>query len=261
MLRVVTWNTLYPDYGVATAFPYCSLDELQWATRLSKILIELQRIDADIGCLQEIDATTVQADFIEPLAVLGYACTCQLTPKKQRLLAAWQPENSTPKPHAMINLTFFRAARFTLQAHKVHSRFMTTTLQDCDSAIVQVCNIHLPSKSTATDQQRYLAILLAQDMLPHTTPLLLGDFNTHDGDQQVVAEFLTAHGFQNAPTCGLTFKTPYLQGVFDYVWFRSHYAVKTMHRYVEPDALPSKRWPSDHLPVVVDLQLCKNTAT
>ena len=59
-VRVVTYNVLAAIYATQTMFPYCPMWALSWNFRKDMILRELMGYDADVLCMQE-----VQADHFE----------------------------------------------------------------------------------------------------------------------------------------------------------------------------------------------------
>lgn len=255
MIRIFSWNVLYPDYGTVDRFPYCTLEELAWSNRLPRILNQITKCQADIICLQEIDATTVETDFVNPLQALGYRAVCQIKKKNQKKLTQYRANPSLEKPHALICVTFYRTNRFLFINCHVHSRFLTINLLNLTTGtLLQVANVHLPSKETSVEQRRHLEFLMAEDFQENektTARFIVGDFNMHpDGD--VLKIYLNSHNFTPMPDQGLTFKTLFLEGIFDYIWVSPQYKLTVRHHYDEPVLVPSAEWPSDHIPIAGD---------
>lgn len=62
-VRLVTWNLLAPCFSHPKKYPWCPPEYLDWPYRGQLVQSELERIDADIVCLQEIQ-TDIWDDFM-----------------------------------------------------------------------------------------------------------------------------------------------------------------------------------------------------
>ncbi len=56
-ISIVSYNILADMFAKAHRLPHVHPDHLQWERRLALILEELTRLDADVCCLQEVDAS------------------------------------------------------------------------------------------------------------------------------------------------------------------------------------------------------------
>jgi len=72
-IRVLSYNCLAEIYASSRQFEYCSPWAVAWPYRQRNLLRELERYDADVLCLQEIQADHYE-QFLEPqMKALGYA--------------------------------------------------------------------------------------------------------------------------------------------------------------------------------------------
>uniref|UniRef100_A0A7S2S908 Endonuclease/exonuclease/phosphatase domain-containing protein n=1 Tax=Mucochytrium quahogii TaxID=96639 RepID=A0A7S2S908_9STRA len=72
VLRVMTYNVLAEVYATRQLYPYCPLWALGWGYRKQLVLKELEHHNADIICLQEIQADAFDSYIFPELAVKGY---------------------------------------------------------------------------------------------------------------------------------------------------------------------------------------------
>lgn len=72
VIRVVSYNTLAEIYATKTQYPYAPLWVLSWSYRRLLLVAELRRLDADILCLQEVQADHFDSFLCPALKSLGY---------------------------------------------------------------------------------------------------------------------------------------------------------------------------------------------
>lgn len=70
--RVVTYNILADIYATQQMFPYCPRWALNWRYRRAQILRELEQLDADVICLQEVQQDHFQQFLLPALTRLGF---------------------------------------------------------------------------------------------------------------------------------------------------------------------------------------------
>lgn len=71
-LRVVTYNILAELFATAQQYPESPAWALAWPYRFQLVLTELQTVDADIICLQEVQGNHFTKQFMPALERLGY---------------------------------------------------------------------------------------------------------------------------------------------------------------------------------------------
>ena len=71
-IRVVTYNLLASIYATQVQYPYCPSWALSWNFRKGQILRELAGYDADVLCLQEVQADHFESFLYPQLSALGY---------------------------------------------------------------------------------------------------------------------------------------------------------------------------------------------
>jgi len=109
VVRVASYNTLAEIYATRTQYPYAPIWVLSWEYRRLLVVAELRRLDADILCLQEVQADHYDGFLCPALRSLGYA---GLYKQKTR--------DSMGKAGKVDGCAlFFKEARFALQAKHV----------------------------------------------------------------------------------------------------------------------------------------------
>lgn len=109
--RVLTYNVLSQRVATRDVFPYCPQWALRWPFRWRALRRELAAADADLACLQEVEADAWDAHFEPALRELGLAGVLALKRTRRGGLT-----------HGCA--TLYRAAAWELVAHR------TVTLAD-----------------------------------------------------------------------------------------------------------------------------------
>jgi mRNA deadenylase 3'-5' endonuclease subunit Ccr4 len=192
-IRVVSWNLLADVYASPKKYPCTSACNLNWTTRSTRILQQLQTINADILCLQEVQLSTWPEFRRECEERLNYQC---------------QIVQNVTQPHPVALVILMRPNLISrIVAVESRSRALLTVLQltrrnnvtysndDSNNPIyLFLANVHLHAGQTAlADQQRFYQVqswlkrmklqqarcgIAAED---HCNVLVLGDFNCeHD---------------------------------------------------------------------------------
>jgi CCR4-NOT transcription complex subunit 6 len=71
-IRVVTYNLLAAIYATQVQYPYCPAWALSWNFRKGQIFRELAGYQADVLCLQEVQADHFESFLYPQLAAIGY---------------------------------------------------------------------------------------------------------------------------------------------------------------------------------------------
>jgi CCR4-NOT transcription complex subunit 6 len=108
-IRVVTYNVLASIYATQTMFSYCPMWALSWNFRKGMILNELISYDADILCMQEVQADHFESFLYPQLSQLGYE---GLYKKKTR-------EAFGPKGRIDGCAMFYKRNKFQLRVNNV----------------------------------------------------------------------------------------------------------------------------------------------
>jgi CCR4-NOT transcription complex subunit 6 len=75
-IRICSYNILAEIYTSPKVYPYCAQWALSWNFRSRHILRELQNFDADIFCLQEVQADRFNEFFYAKMKNMGYEGLC-----------------------------------------------------------------------------------------------------------------------------------------------------------------------------------------
>jgi CCR4-NOT transcription complex subunit 6 len=108
-VRVVTYNLLAAIYATQTMFPYCPMWALSWNFRKDMILRELMGYDADVLCMQEVQADHFENFLYPQLHQLGYEGLY-----KQKTREAFGPAGRVDGC-----ATFYKRSKFQLRVNNV----------------------------------------------------------------------------------------------------------------------------------------------
>lgn len=108
-IRVVTYNVLASIYATSSMFSYCPMWALNWNYRKGRILNEIIGYDADILCMQEVQADHFESFLYPQLSAIGYE---GLYKKKTR-------EAFGPKGRIDGCAIFYKRSKFTLRVNNV----------------------------------------------------------------------------------------------------------------------------------------------
>jgi len=258
---VATWNILATSYIRREFYPQTPPEFLDPAWRVPALARRAAELAADILCLQEVEADAFAA-IRDALGPEGYE---GLYARK----AHRRPDGCA---------TFFRTARFTLTGERriVYAdgnggrdsgHIAQLLLLEHDGRRLGILNTHLKWDQPGTnreDQWSYRQILLALSALNQAGPLdgrvLCGDFNVTP--ESGVIKALRAAGMDYAhrscpgiATCNSNRQAK----LIDYVFFSG--ALRATPICPPPigndTVLPSPDEPSDHLPLLTELELAR----
>jgi mRNA deadenylase 3'-5' endonuclease subunit Ccr4 len=259
--RAATYNVLATAYlgkGDYSAVPKGLLDP---ARRMSALVRHVAGLDADLLCLQEVEAETFAAleAGLEPLGYAGHL-----------------EQKGRGKPDGCA--TFYRASVFTLRTSRrldyldrekgpsEHSGFIAQLLAlGHGERLLSVANTHLRWDRPGTPRGRQVGHRQAEELLeecgrfdpPGDGWLVCGDFNRQP-DGEVVATFRRA-GYDFAHAGRSHVRSAVVGGrtsLIDYLF----YTGKLRVRPIDPAAvssgtvLPSPEQPSDHLALMADFE-------
>lgn len=70
--RIVSYNILAEIYATRQAYPYVDMWNLSWPYRRKMLFEELEEMQGDVVCLQEVQADHYEADINPHMTSLGY---------------------------------------------------------------------------------------------------------------------------------------------------------------------------------------------
>ncbi|XP_077442894.1 protein angel homolog 2 [Stigmatopora argus] len=183
-LTVMSYNILSQDLlqDNAHLYSHCRPEALVWSRRLPNLLAELRQHDADVLCLQEVQADHFETQIKDALHAQGYDCVykkrtgqkvdgCAVAFKTSRLCLL----SSNP-------VEFFRAGDALLDRHNV-GLVVLLRPRGRRAGTLCVANTHLLFNPRRGDVKlAQLAVLLAEmdrrSRLPDAAVLLCGDLNS-----------------------------------------------------------------------------------
>ena len=158
-IRVVTYNVLAEIYTNKQMYPYCPLWALSWNFRRRNLMRQMTRFDADIYCLQEVQADRFEQFFYPTFRANGYE---GLYKKKTR-------EAMGRKGKVDGCAIFFKANRFQLREKYV------IEFNDAAMAMARAGKL-VPNQSTLNEMemnetlQRVMKDNIAQVVVLETMP-------------------------------------------------------------------------------------------
>jgi len=273
-VRVLTWNCLADGLAQEGDFVRCPPAALEWPARLPLILEEIRGADADVVCMQEVNhfddlLAALSGDGFSgvfcpkgksPATRLGFPCDgCALFWRDSSLAVVGEAEKAF-----YLDVDGKVASQVRLGAWFRHTR---------SGKELRVVTTHLKAKNDpeacalreAQAKQLCAALAEGEEGLQKPT-IVCGDFNTSPDSAAI--GLLCEAGFESvwAPgeekTTGAFTTWKFRTGgqkrdVIDFVFSRG--ALSPVARWslpsvddVGPDALPSARYPSDHLAIVAE---------
>lgn len=257
IMRVMQWNMLADQ--LAENFPRVNRDVLSWERRLELVKGEIERADADLVCLEEVDNYADIESFLLPKGYEGV----------YRKKDGWHRDGTA---------IFVRSSQFLIESQ--HSAvfsggkrqvYVSLLLRhkQTDMQFVVIAT-HLKSgvqfeSHREREVQQILQHLETYSALP---VILAGDFNS-EPDNAVyrllqTAAFSSAYWDTVVPAQEPPFTTfKYRQSLekftIDYIWLRRfrtcRYLSLPSESEMDPSGLPCANYPSDHLALVCDLEL------
>lgn len=119
-IRVLSWNVLADIYTTSEAFPYCEPYALSWPFRRERIMEEILLQNADVVCLQEVQAEHFSEYFVPVLAQYGYIGRYKA--KTSEIFTPGVGKRRSGKMTIDGCATFFRKSSFSL-IHSVEVEF------------------------------------------------------------------------------------------------------------------------------------------
>ena len=260
--RVAQYNALARSYSMKSYFPYAThyiredQENLDWSSRSQKLRQSIEKLDADIYCLCEIDEPEI-------FKLASHDSVYQQRPKR--------PDGC---------LVMWRRSVFTLVGN-CHVEFPKTDrlavaveLQHVVSGQnFRVIGTHLFWDKTSDLQVKEAGLL--RDFIRTLSPMptiLAGDLNNTRGSEtfntvgSALVDLQDIFTIQNAPPPAFTSVVPGANGRKEEIDFifatRSEFLVTNAGVFVEgeiTDGIPNALHGSDHLPVFADLRLNRSS--
>ena len=254
-LKVLQWNTLADQ--LATDFPRASVEALQWTERQGLLIAELERSEADLIVLEEVDH--YEDWFLPNLQRLGYEGRFQRK-------AGWH-RDGTAVFYLPSKVRVETCETVTYQGQSQFFLLMQCVLLPATPFVLAAT--HLKAKAAFEDCrvaeiQHLLASLTPFQALPI---LVVGDFNSIPTGQVYSAVSASAlrSVYCDALRPGepeftsLKYRDKLLCYTIDYIWQRGW---KTLAVWSLPtqeeighQGLPCVAYPSDHLALLCHLSL------
>ena len=278
-LFIVSFNVLANKFVESPRekglYKHCNAKHLNWSYRAERILQHLGQLDADVICLQEVEAIAFETEFDPVFSARGYTSTFHSDVVRK----------GKPDEVMIPGLAIFvkrRLLEFQWELQGYRALTCGFKIRDkshpCQGRDLIVTTVHLAGHP---DRHQERASQLASTLKKlrkkrtgNEYSVVCGDFNTSLRKDQC-ADIIEKYGLEsvyselckNEPTCVLTpWQTLNRKAVHvDHILYHREEAeqVSTMRIFdstwerekVLFKGLPSKEWPSDHLSIGVILRL------
>ncbi|XP_077566772.1 protein angel homolog 2 isoform X2 [Stigmatopora nigra] len=184
-LTVMSYNILSQDLlrDNAHLYSHCRPEALDWSHRLPNLLAELRQHDADVLCLQEVQADHFETQIKDALRAQGYDCVYKKRTGQKVDGCAVAFKTSRFSLLSSNPVEFFRAGDALLDRHNVGLVVLLRPRDGGRGGTLCVANTHLLFNPRRGDVKlAQLAVLLAEmerrSRLPDAAKLLCGDLNS-----------------------------------------------------------------------------------
>ncbi|OQR95349.1 carbon catabolite repressor protein [Thraustotheca clavata] len=172
--RVLSYNVLAEIYATRQMYPYCPMWALNWSFRKQLLKRELQNYNADILCLQEVQADHYKNYFQPMMSALGYDGLYQQKTREAMGLAGKVDGCAT----FYRKNRFYLKEQYTLEFNDAANEFIASLLANFDMMYPTASHQdrELYQSSLARVRQRLvrdnIAQILVLDVLPEaSTPM------------------------------------------------------------------------------------------
>lgn len=259
-LKVVTYNVLAPSHTHPDRYPYADAAVLSGERRAARVRDQLLALEADIYCLQEVEAPWLEL-FRNALEPRGYAfCFAQKAAGKLDGCATFVRTRLLRERH--VSRLFYGDA---IASEPPTGCLALVVFVEWQGLTLAIANTHLKWDAADTPPQfrrgvRQIRQLLAErDTLSPANAgwkanewLICGDFNC-DANSPVGME-LSQAGFRRAAGDQPTMFAPastYFSAPIDHIYVSGRLTASAASVAILPTGLPlpNLEHPSDHLPV------------
>ena len=187
-MKIVTWN-INGGYGLGAKTP----TKLLGYENLDYFIGQLENIDADVVCLQEVHTNNERSQACEIAAALGYASIFQSAASESHLDSSFQLTNAIlakrdfqttryitlPRPHFLVELPVLASGKRAVIHDKV---LQVVQLNELMVANTHLLPLHILGASWNSVEGRELATVTAKSVEVELKPpvILCGDFNYSD---------------------------------------------------------------------------------
>jgi endonuclease/exonuclease/phosphatase family metal-dependent hydrolase len=267
-IKVATWNVLAPQYAMTYKYPWCAPEHLDWNHRQPLIVSQIQEMDPDILCLQEVQVD-LWSHLLEGLE--SYDAVIQ---------------NVTNEHNVAIAILVRKDCPFCVERVESRSRVLLAVLRSKldESQNLYLGSVHLEAGTEdGNDLQRYhqlkslfkrLRLHCSMDgtMLADASIILAGDFNMlrtnfiydclRKGElnhpEKIKIKPVPIVKFHDSIPVPITFAKGY---ALDFIFTSAGIEIENQIHQSPlatqgvPQLWPSEEYPSDHLPIGVTLSV------
>ena len=248
-MKLLTFNITHPETThLENRYEFAEGKYLEWSYRFPKLLSQVVDLKADVICLQEVCAMTVD-EWITPLKELGYKYVMQMNDKNYKKIQNYLINPVGKKPHSMMCMTFYKPdITGELVKKDIRSRSLT-----CQFEKTTITNLHLDAKDTSMHKKHI------DNLIKNNPNIICGDFNSLLNSETY--NYMTENGYTDIYNAlnkypDETFITPTRRHILDFIWFKNCVPVDVEWLKIEKNVLiPNKTHCSDHIYILSNLQV------
>jgi len=243
-MRVISYNTLaqrYVDPYIEIRYKYVTNTTcLTWAYRKSLLMEQIDKINADIVCLQEVELETFEDDFLEFIDMMNYNYNRHTISKAR----------SSP----IGNITMWKKDKYVCGNFIQKSCALISTITDNETnECIIIANVHLRAGLYTHETDRKSQLLSILKLKPD---IICGDFNDDLKEVGLLYPIIIKNDYSitsNQLTCSV-----YNEHNKTINWFSfDNVIVKNqinkiikVNKCNKIKQIPNKKHPSDHLPLI-----------
>lgn len=247
MIRITTYNILYPDFVFRERYPNTDYRLLDTQKRMETLINLITTDKSDVYTFQEADYLLFTSDTFWTLSE-DYHFVLQETPDLKRKVEKWKISGG-PKPHTCICATLV-SKRYKVLSTEVKSRYLGVSIET-DEGVVKIVNIHQPAHEKEARKKNLNR--LSQE----SGSIIIGDFN--EDDLTGFGSYTSGYLVPGIRVPKFTFYTinesEEVKRTIDYIFTDSRYKVVEIMFPRIGIPIPNSQIISDHIPITYTVQL------
>lgn len=247
-MHILSYNTLaqrYVDPYIETRYKYVNDTTcLTWFNRKALLIEQIEKINADIVCLQEVELETFEDDFLELINKMEYSYNRHIVSKAR----------TSP----IGNITIWKNTKYNSTSFIQKSCALINTIVNNEThENIIIANVHLKAGLYNSQPVRKNQLL---SILKSTPDIICGDFNDNFKEDGLLYPIIieNRYSIKNDQLTCLVYNEHNKTinwFLFDNVIVKNQIdKIIKINKYNKLKKIPSKKHPSDHLPLIFTIE-------